>query len=1366
MGDRKKTLWEKTTKKVVTHYSFQIDNNVSSQKLSVNFRGVPQILVGGQYNGLSLYDGDSGEQETYDAMTGSLITQPPNHTFHLAASTSYNGTINALCVIPRSQNSLYDIDVYVGGNFTFLGNKPLNNIARYDPTTQTFYALTEGLDKPVNSLYCDANNSLVYVGGDFVAPVNASAHGLNVTNFGGGVAIWHTGNSSWTPLPFKGFNGPVNSITYNEQNHTIYFGGQFDATDDGNFGTIANNTQPIVLQNTSISAGNTGTLTNFTNPSVLLCSNEPDGPGNTWLLENSEVGVLRLKFDYKLTPTAIGFMNTNYQGRGTKTFRLISLPDNAIIELSYTNTTTGTTMTCSDSCPLDPSNSVYQIYNFINPTEMTGIQILITDFYGDGGGLHGIQLYQSDVVARGVSIFNTPTCSDSSNSSFYPNATTVGNWTSELLSGVWDTVLMTTIPAGEVTNSTAKLTLKPYIPQSGYYNVTLSSPSCISVGCDSVIPIDVNVTVSPGVSIVVTITQNSSSSSTITYTLYSGYVLATSTFFQPTVEITVSKSAVAPSDGSDAIIYVDHIQFTKIDNHTSLNGFFQYYPLTNTVQASYGLNGSLPPKSIINDVVALSSSMVVIGGSFNNGSYSNIVLYDGISFIPLSNMGLNGRVNTMLLIDKDLFVGGLFSNLGNGSLYGLNNIARYNLDTKQWYPISGGVNDEVTRIRLASVNNDGTSRIHVAGKFDTLINPSLSSQNNIIGNVTFGYAMWDNKLENWVNTGYIDGTIGDIVSYNIPGSQTGPLTFWGGRMNSTQSTMSSSGGLLTQSGYNPLPLFPQATNGILPDFIINSIVQANDTKSNKTFTVIGGKFKIGNITNVAILDNNVWRGMSPSNFQGEVKVVVLINNVLYAGSELNGIDGSAFAVYNLNSDITYPQTLTANDKVVRVNTIKYRTGTDDYIVAGKFDKAGQSSCSNICSFNSISGQWKELNSALSGEILSMDFVGVISPSRNYLVVVGNLMLGGKGLIYVAEYDFNRNVWQEQGTQGSGDTQLPGTPTVIINYFLASNQQYFVSGSDNNTGEAYIRKWDGSKYQNINPQLLKGSVIRKMTLVPASNSHSNNGILDPAWLLLISGSLILKDYGNVSAALFDGNTIYPFLLSSNRGKSGNIMSIFTSIIPEFLALQKFLPVPLVILISAAIAFFIVFLIVAAGLAYDLKRQRAAKGSLKASPRNSGKAAMRDGELRDTINSLIAQRSDPRHSVTSSNVRSSAAFSDEKANDFMSSIMGGAGVAVSESGQKSAMHSNISSEYSATDRARAAQAFLINHPEARQYYARYPFIAKEEGELDFGVGDSIYVVDTSDEVWWLGWKDDGTGNFIQGLFPSNYVVEDPNYAASGS
>ncbi|KAF1796574.1 cortical protein marker for cell polarity-domain-containing protein [Mucor lusitanicus] len=56
----------------------------------------------------------------------------------------------------------------------------------------------------------------------------------------------------------------------------------------------------------------------------------------------------------------------------------------------------------------------------------------------------------------------------------------------------------------------------------------------------------------------------------------------------------------------------------------------------------------------------------------------------------------------------------------------------------------------------------------------------------------------------------------------------------------------------------------------------------------------------------------------------------------------------------------------------------------------------------------------------------------------------------------------------------------------------------------------------------------------------------------------------------------------------------------------------------------------------------------------------------------------------------------------------------------------------------------------------YYAKFDFSAREHGELGFEKADPIIVVDSSDDIWWMGYKaDKSDGSFIQGVFPSNYV-----------
>jgi hypothetical protein len=85
---------------------------------------------------------------------------------------------------------------------------------------------------------------------------------------------------------------------------------------------------------------------------------------------------------------------------------------------------------------------------------------------------------------------------------------------------------------------------------------------------------------------------------------------------------------------------------------------------------------------------------------------------------------------------------------------------------------------------------------------------------------------------------------------------------------------------------------------------------------------------------------------------------------------------------------------------------------------------------------------------------------------------------------------------------------------------------------------------------------------------------------------------------------------------------------------------------------------------------------------------------------------------------------------------------------------------------------------DHPHL--YYAKFDFSAREHGELGFEKADPIIVVDSSDDIWWMGYKADSKfyliclcfmtffinsicfydkiesdGSYIQGVFPSNYV-----------
>lgn len=73
-----------------------------------------------------------------------------------------------------------------------------------------------------------------------------------------------------------------------------------------------------------------------------------------------------------------------------------SLPDNGLLTLSYFDVDLGRTLVCREKCPLKQSNQ-YQYFHVAaeNQREGRGINLNIIEWYGLGGGLASMELFQS-----------------------------------------------------------------------------------------------------------------------------------------------------------------------------------------------------------------------------------------------------------------------------------------------------------------------------------------------------------------------------------------------------------------------------------------------------------------------------------------------------------------------------------------------------------------------------------------------------------------------------------------------------------------------------------------------------------------------------------------------------------------------------------------------------------------------------------------------------------------------------------------------------------------------------------------------------------------------------------------------------------
>lgn len=361
--------------------------NLLTVTQGVNFNPIPppnldlsqlgRVALTGDFDAISLYT-YQGQNENGFSTNGSqsLITQLPNGNY--APSATADAYIKDMCPFVMDNGQL--AGVIIGGNFTSLGGIEAQGVALYDPNSSKITPLP-GLSGQVSAIFCDRESNSVYVGGDF--------KGANSTN-----AIAWVGTSGWANLPFAGFNGPVNAIS-KATNGNIIFGGSF--TGLGNTTTPMKKDQQVInLTSANVTAGSSSLVNGFGNPRNIVCRTEgQDAPGRTWLIQDKSPGFWRAELQFGFEPSMLRLRNTGQDGRGTKTFRFTALPNGGIMNFTYTDPKSGKDALCDSQCPLSSTSSIEQEFRFVNSVGMNSFQIDVSEWYGNGGGLNGIELFQN-----------------------------------------------------------------------------------------------------------------------------------------------------------------------------------------------------------------------------------------------------------------------------------------------------------------------------------------------------------------------------------------------------------------------------------------------------------------------------------------------------------------------------------------------------------------------------------------------------------------------------------------------------------------------------------------------------------------------------------------------------------------------------------------------------------------------------------------------------------------------------------------------------------------------------------------------------------------------------------------------------------
>ncbi|KAG0193568.1 hypothetical protein DFQ28_004460 [Apophysomyces sp. BC1034] len=1147
---------------------------------TIDWNAIGQLGFTGDFAGLSRFN-STAQFESIEPDVSSIILQE-NGLYELVAST--NGRISATCLL----DSVY---LFIGGNFSTIHNTSYNNVARYNLQTRTLSPLAQGLDGPVHTLYCDTDN--VYAGGEFGKPS---------TN----AAMWKA--DSWVPVPWKGFNGPVYTIKHNPKTDTLLFGGRFDATMDGQF-LNTNTSQTVNIgAPTVVSSGNNALNANYSNPHNIICPNStPQSPGNPWLLENGVPGYWEAQFGHTVQPTVFRIANTHYEGRGTRTFSIVALGSNHYFDLSYVDPSTQQTIQCSGSCVLSNSTTIaYQDFTVLHPISTNALRIYIDSWYGAGGGLSSVEIFQSEaVVLPSVGNANaTQQCSDNPTSS----TTVVGTWTEKYAYGYYQNVLTTSFPSSQLPTANVSVTYKPYIPAQGQYKVYTHTAGCVgSSTCGQRTQVEMIISLFPGVNSTVIIDQtNAQDKMTL---IYQGLIAPTSAGFEPSVTLRIPSNATIPSSGNTVSVIADAMQFIRNGTSPPLVSILEYSPRNATVNGTSAwrpLSQQLIPGSTVTTLDASSGDVLYIGGQFGgqNATYQNIVSYD------------------------------------------------YRIGGGQMVPLAQGVDGSVEHIVLS---NDKTS-VLFSGQFT-----------HRSGHLSSGNANWSLSTSRWVDPSSL--VVGSISSVYSPDARSDWMT---GDIRSAQTYR---GNVVTLSNKVAYSHVIDSDN-----VIVNAGVFWNNT------VIVGGKFTAGNVSNLVVAENGGWNPIQQ--FNGEIRALAVHEDRLYIGGKFTGLsptDGAvnSFAVYDLKqrANVAVPGIYAADGSLGTVNTVEIDPDSQTVYIGGDFANAGSLNCVSVCALQPNTLQWNVVANGLAGRVNEMSaFSGQIN-------VAGTLQVNGQSAS-VARFSPQASSWT---TVNNMDI---GVPTALLQ---GQDQQVYMAGKRNDS--TFLGVWDGDSFTDL-VKLGPTSDIHQLLYVPISSApHDARFPAGSQMMLMVAGHLYLDNFGNVSAAMFDGENWYPFVLTSTGlGQPGVVHRMLH---PSTCCTVRNIELGVGVI----------------GVAL---KHRHSSDVPEPMPPWSPKSPPFPPPLPLLDNTLAV-----------AGPSNSAAIPPAGFGALMAAAAATAGAAATAA---------------TAGAAATAGGAGPSEEKPRLMYGKYPFEAKELGELGFNTGDPIVVTDTSDKIWWIGAIDDAAAATI--------------------
>lgn len=1111
---------------------------------NLNFDSLGEVTLAGDFDAIAVYSAIGQQQGFNSNGTQSILSALPSGAFDVLAST--DAGIAAMCPLVQKDGTLSGL--VVGGNFTSIGGVAAQSVALLDTNSLQITPI-EGVQGVVSALYCDKDTETVYIGGAFEAQ--------NSTN----AIAWKSG--SFANLPFAGFDAPVTAITRAPNGH-IVFGGSF--TGLGNISSFAltnPETQVINLGTANVTAQGNTTRQTLGNPRNILCpSNTSDG-STTFLLADNTPGSWLADLAFGFEPTKLRLWNTQQEGRGTKTWRFTALPINGIMNFTYIDPETGDRAFCDARCPLAQNSSEpFQDFLFVNLVGMDSFRIDISDWYGDGGGLNGIELFQNDIFSYAIEAFNNPICESEGLRSV---ATATGPWFSTPSRQSVSDYL--TAVVGPTTVGSTSIVFQPDVQRSGNYSIVIYTPGCIqdsSCSARAIVNINGTLTADGDQTFATQVFQTNNFDKFDQ--VYQGFVDATSSSFRPSITITPSGLQ------QDQLIVASRVKFGFISSTGGLNGLFDYDPNSDEIDSDFtqsAINNAGTTLEANAHVLALTTrdDTIYAAGSFSDDVFENIMSFRDNNASSLPDGGLNSAVTSLYSLDDFLYVGGNFTNTNRDNVDGLNNAAAYQFSRNAWVPLGAGLDgpvDTVVPMQLNISQDQVETVIVFSGPFT-----QIREFGSTPATLAPGLAIWVPSSNGWLETL-------DIPKQALAGQLSAatflPNSTWlgAGTLRSLGMAISGAAGMLSQDGRLSLQQLPVTIDSsspssnsrkraILDSQNVTGVTSgAYYTENGQNVTIFAGHFSatatdgstIDNLMFLNSSNNNLVTGAPPAiDSESTILTVAVTGGLLFVGGSisgrLNSMNLAGLALYDLgtaNYRTVQPASLEGGDVVV--NTIAPQPGTSAVYVGGSFDRTSQGlSCPSVCMYDTATDQWNTVGSGLDGTVSDLFWA-----DKN-LLATGNLTIEGNQTS-LALYNVDQQLWTM-----ISNPAIPGPISAFCPAAKDENHMW-IAGTANN-GSTFLIEIDNENTRPVIDTFEPGTTIHGLKIMKLTQNHESTDFLAQDRALLVTGQLNITNFGNAAAALFNGTDMQPLILAStSNGDPGTISQVFTSKEDDLTSNSKF------------------------------------------------------------------------------------------------------------------------------------------------------------------------------------------------------------------